>query len=173
MAEYEVTLNGIKAPRLPSDPSSPRQSQLYFNTTSNVLRVYNGTSWVNLGSVFGQDYETVESLGTSSTTSSSYQNKLTLATGTSRNGTYLLYWTATLNNDGDIGRVRLRNDTDGTTLGESRWKPSDSAERNIISSVAPIVLAGVTKDIIIQWRDDSGGNSQTLRDARITIFRVL
>jgi len=33
---------------LASDPGSPAAGQVYFNTTSNVFRVYNGTSWVDL-----------------------------------------------------------------------------------------------------------------------------
>jgi hypothetical protein len=42
--------NGINIPQLASDPASPTTGQQYFNTTSNTLKVYDGTSWVEVGS---------------------------------------------------------------------------------------------------------------------------
>lgn len=42
-----VFLNGnpITLPIATSDPGSPSQGDMYFNSTSNVVRVYNGTTW--------------------------------------------------------------------------------------------------------------------------------
>jgi hypothetical protein len=36
---------------LGSDPTTPADGQMYFNTTDNAIRVYNGTSWDVLGSI--------------------------------------------------------------------------------------------------------------------------
>ena len=33
---------------LASDPSSPVAGQVYFNTTDNVFKIYDGTQWVDL-----------------------------------------------------------------------------------------------------------------------------
>lgn len=38
-------LRNAKIQNLSSDPASPTTGQVYFNTTSNVFKVYNGTAW--------------------------------------------------------------------------------------------------------------------------------
>lgn len=40
--------NGLFIPSLASAPSSPTQSQMYWNTTDKILYVYNGTAWEGL-----------------------------------------------------------------------------------------------------------------------------
>ena len=47
-----VLLNGIPMtlPIAASDPGSAVAGDMYFNSTSNVIRVYNGTAWVSEGS---------------------------------------------------------------------------------------------------------------------------
>jgi hypothetical protein len=43
-------LTPITPPSLSSDPGSGVTGAIYFNTTSNVLKYYNGTSWQEIGS---------------------------------------------------------------------------------------------------------------------------
>ena len=38
----------ISIPQGTSDPSNPGTAQIYFNTTSNKIRIYNGTTWRDL-----------------------------------------------------------------------------------------------------------------------------
>ena len=38
-------LRNAKIQNLASDPSTPVAGQIYFNTTSNVFKVYNGSAW--------------------------------------------------------------------------------------------------------------------------------
>lgn len=45
---FEIGSNGFVPPKLSSDPGSPVTGQTYFNTTSNVLRIYNGSIWMNV-----------------------------------------------------------------------------------------------------------------------------
>ena len=45
-------------------PSSPAAGQMYFNTTTNKFRVYNGSSWSEMGTGGG----TVTSVGVSNDT---------------------------------------------------------------------------------------------------------
>ena len=40
--------NGV-IQNLPSDPSNPIKGQVYFNTTTNRFRCYNGTTWDEMG----------------------------------------------------------------------------------------------------------------------------
>ena len=42
-------LTPIAPPQLSSDPASGVNGAFYYNTTSNVLKFYNGTAWVAIG----------------------------------------------------------------------------------------------------------------------------
>lgn len=43
-------LTPITPPSLSSDPATGTTGAIYFNTSSNVLKFYNGTSWQEIGS---------------------------------------------------------------------------------------------------------------------------
>lgn len=43
-------LTPITPPNLPSDPASGVVGAIYYNTNSNVLKYYNGSSWTEIGS---------------------------------------------------------------------------------------------------------------------------
>ena len=45
-----ASTNGITMPSLASDPGTPSAGQMYFNTTSNSIKVYNGSTWTDLSS---------------------------------------------------------------------------------------------------------------------------
>jgi len=59
---------GINIPQLASDPASGVAGQTYFNTTSNSMMYYDGTTWQEFGStatgkyikLFGSGYQTVD-----------------------------------------------------------------------------------------------------------------
>jgi len=40
--------NSFRVPRVSADPSIPLTGQIYYNTSSNELRYYNGTNWVGI-----------------------------------------------------------------------------------------------------------------------------
>ena len=42
-------LQNARIQNLASNPSAPATGQLYYNTNDNEIRVYNGTSWANIG----------------------------------------------------------------------------------------------------------------------------
>ena len=44
--EWKSDRTGI--PTGTSDPSSPSTGDLYFNTGEQVLKIYDGTSWINV-----------------------------------------------------------------------------------------------------------------------------
>ena len=46
-------LTPITPPSLSSDPLTGTTGAIYFNTTSNVLKFYNGTSWLAIGTGAG------------------------------------------------------------------------------------------------------------------------
>jgi len=40
-----VVGNTLQLPTSASDPTGSSAGQIYFNTTSNIMRVYNGSAW--------------------------------------------------------------------------------------------------------------------------------
>lgn len=46
-------LSTQKIVNLPSDPATGSAGELYFNTTTNVLRFHDGTAWIDFGSTTG------------------------------------------------------------------------------------------------------------------------
>jgi hypothetical protein len=121
---------------------------------------------------FGRNRTTASSTAVSSTTSTTFQTKVTLATG-ALTGTFRIQWQAIVDNGGALGESRLQNTSDAVTLGGTTiFKAGDSGERQAVSGFTTIVLAGVSKNISIQWRDQSGGNTQNIREASIEMFKV-
>lgn len=53
-------LTPVNAPAFASDPSTPTPvaGDTYYNTTSNVLRVYTGSAWINVAGSSGAAYQT-------------------------------------------------------------------------------------------------------------------
>ena len=123
---------------------------------------------------FGDSYATAVSVGAEATTSSTFQTKVQLVTPPLAQGaTYRISWMALVWNDGDLGHQRLYNTTDAMIVtGTNIFKPTDAAERTLIYGFAEVVGTGTAKTYEIQWRDQAGGNSQTISQARIEIWRV-
>lgn len=119
------------------------------------------------------DYLYAASEGLSSTTSTSYQTKVTLNTGT-LDGTYLIQWTATLDGKDDkLHRVRLRDTTNGNTLAETRhYMEDENTDRFIISSFIELGFSSESRSISIQWRTGDSGEAARIRDARIVMWKV-
>jgi hypothetical protein len=40
--------NGLNLPKFASDPSSPVEGQMYYNTTDQTVKFYNGSDWISL-----------------------------------------------------------------------------------------------------------------------------
>ena len=119
-----------------------------------------------------KDWLTAESNGLSSTTLAIFQDKVTLATG-ALTGVYRFFAIALLDNGGAVGEMRLWNDTDSVQVGGLNiFSGALSGERFSSVIVGEVTLAGVTKDIKIQWRDQASGNTQGIRNARIEMQRI-
>lgn len=124
------------------------------------------------GGVFGQDYQTAISIARSTTTSATFQTKVTLTTPV-LTGTYRIGWTSVIDMDNNKKSVlvRLQNTTDANTIGaEQRMEPKDTANRVVASAFAEVSFSGASKTFEIQYR--ATGNTAGIEDARIEIWRV-
>lgn len=132
-----------------------------------------GGGTADIKNVFGSDYQTEISTARSTTTSSSFQVKVTLTTPT-LTGTYRIGWCSIIDQQGgaDSVEARLQNTTDASTVGAiQRLEPKDTDNREFAGGFAEIVFAGAAKTFQIQWRQQEG-NTAGIQDARIEIWRV-
>ena len=124
------------------------------------------------GGTFGQDYQTAISAARSTTTSTTFQTKVTLTTP-SLTGTYRVGWTSVIDIDNNKKSVlaRLQNTTDAVTIGaEHSMEPKDVTNRIVAGGFAEVSFSGASKTFEIQYR--ATGNTAGIEDARIEIWRV-
>lgn len=124
------------------------------------------------GGTFGQDYQTAISTARSTTTSATFQTKVTLTTP-SLTGTYRVGWTSVIDMDNNKKSVlaRLQNTTDAATIGaEHSMEPKDPTDRVIAGGFAEVTFSGASKTFEIQY--SATGNTAGIQDARIEIWRV-
>jgi hypothetical protein len=144
-------------------------------TIGQVLIANSGTvaSWQTF--VFGSEYMFAESLGESSTTSPTYQNKVTLSTGLIPAGTYRIGWSYLyrLNTASrDFGaRVQVDNTT---TVWEARVETKDagSDQRVSASGFYHIALTNATHIIDLDYRSANGTNTAYIYTAVLEFWRV-
>lgn len=127
----------------------------------------------NFTSLFGQDYQKVESLSLSTTTATTFQTKATLTTP-ALTGQYLITWHAVVQQSSmaDAVQSQLYNTTDAAIVGVIQEKePKDVADRLAVGGFAEITFAGAAKSFEIQYRQQRGSTAG-IEDARIMIYRV-
>ncbi len=125
------------------------------------------------GDIFGDDYQRQESLAESQTTLSAYQDKVTLTTP-ALTGTYRVAWGAMVTNTDKAGLVQLYNVTDAAVVGfEIPYRPKIAADDYpTVGAVHEVTFTGSAKTFKIQWKDGVGGNTQSIKDAWIEVWRV-
>lgn len=120
-------------------------------------------------SVFGTEFQTAESLSESSTTSSSYHQKLRFTTADLPSGQYYVQWNMFARSTDDDMEVRVQlNDT--TTLKFYELDVSSGDVANSLSGVVVLNLSGVN-NFDMDFNDDGGGTA-FLSDARFIMWRI-
>lgn len=130
-----------------------------------------GGGTAKIENVFGSQNQDAEDETTSSTTSSTYQNKLNLTTGVLPAGRYRIGWYCEGAQSTTSDRFQMRvqiddSDTLGQTMEETAdtddWMPHGGyAYRNLSGSIS----------IDMDWREQAGGTA-SIRRARLEIWRV-
>jgi hypothetical protein len=127
----------------------------------------------NSSNVFGQNFQSASSSGRSTTSSTTFQSKVTLTTP-ALTGTFRIGWNALLDHSSTSSscEARLYNTTDAVGVGTTqRREPKDTLDIVNVCSVSEVTLAGVAKTFAIQYRSQSA-NTTGIQDARVEFWRV-
>lgn len=121
----------IKLPTATSDPVSADSGDVYYNTTDNVVKHYDGTIWRGPASVI---FEAARNAGHVSATNVVLWNDVSINIGshydasTGRftaptDGIYEFHWGGFKNNSSALSRLDLRKN--GTTVKQNYWSAGD------------------------------------------------
>jgi len=183
---YAIKLGGSKGEK--GEPGSGTTLTLKDNgtlvtgTPHATLNFDGGMDVVNDGAgqatvfiIFGRWIAQAASDALSTTTSTTYQQKLRLSTGPIEAGTYrvgwMYDWQITSTNSNFDGRVQL-NDT--TLLMAHLEEAQDSAtgQRHQVSGFAYVTLTAATHNIDIDYRTSNAAATARIQNARLEIWRV-
>jgi len=122
---------------------------------------------------FGKDHQSAASEGSSTTTSSTYQDKVSLTTG-ALTGTYLVsfFFEATPQTANKHMQSRLYNSTDAAELCFDDHRPVLTSLFKATSGFATVVFSGVAKTFKIQYASQDNSTTVEIRRARIELWRL-
>jgi hypothetical protein len=156
-------------------PGTPVAGYTRFNTTFGGLESHDGTSWQP--QVFGTYFNEASDETDSSTTSTSWGQKVRLTTASLPAGKYRIGWHYNIygasTSVSPTGRVQI-NDTD--TIHVYLYEPKDASsnEQDTVSGFYYYTVAagGTTLNIDLDYASEIAGSSMTIRRARLEFWRV-
>ena len=150
-----------------SVPNTPH-STLNFQ---NMKATDQGSGEVNIKNIFGSEFQQTSSESTSSTTSTSYVQKLLMTTPSLSAGTYRVGWSAEVSNSSTSGCTKVHTKIGSTTIGESMVENEDSRDWQPRSGFYHGTLSGVN-NIYIEFAGAYVSCTANIRRARLEIWRV-
>ena len=140
---------------------------------------WNGTNWVPAtpsggGSVFGSEFHTAESSGVSTTTSSSFVQKIKITTASLPAGDYRIEWYAEQNTHKAFIETALRVQVDDTSTCTDYLEHYANADTYYGKSGWHVMtLSAGVHEIDLDHRTDSGsGAGSSIKNARLSIWRT-
>lgn len=127
---------------------------------------------IEITSVFGSEYQFEADETESTTTSTSFQNKLTLTTPVIPAGLYRAEVTFEVTNDSGDKPVVTETTLDGNQYGESFYAPKFADEYIVKTSFATQALSNNTHELEVNFKSTSEGGTAKIKRTRIEIFRV-
>ncbi len=145
-------------------------------TTTNKLEGYENGGWADLvqstGGVFGNNFQQANNDAESSTTSSTFQQKLRMTTPSLPSGTYRIgYSVEGRCNSTSVALAIQVQINDTTTIAEALVESQDVANYDQYNGFYYYTGSGVL-NIDIDYRSSSGGTTSFTRRARLEIWRV-
>jgi len=122
--------------------------------------------------IFGSEYQFEADESESSTSSTSFQNKLTLTTLVIPAGDYRGEITFEVTNGSGDKPVVTEVTLDGVSFNESFYAPKFEDEYIMKTSFSNQTLTNATHEIKVNFRSTSEGGTAKIRNTRIEIFRV-
>lgn len=156
--------------QLVNDEASPGNDKLYGTNGSGVKGWYDQSS----GGVFGQEYANATSNGPSTTTSTTFQTKLTLtATGLTAGYTYCVAFSSVVGSLDDDKHMDARITIGGTEyqIIENSGKTGSTSTWNFSGTLFFTGLSG-SQDIDLDYRMGPDGGTALMKQAYIQIWRV-
>lgn len=173
---YEWDSNG-------NGTGDPQNGMWYYRTSDHKHRAYQNGSWETIRTdVFGTEYADQVSAAVSTTTSTTFQQKMRLSVSTIPAGRYRLEVSYMWNHDSIANDFEARVQQDDTTdLYFHKEEPTDSLgsfgatgtnQRVATSKTILLDLAAGDYDFDLDYRTDSGGDESSIWDAVMTFWRV-
>lgn len=155
-------LQNARIQNLATAPSDPVKGQIYFNTASNELYVYNGTVWDVVGKeVLGGTYITIGGDGVTINHDNTTRSDSTSAATASYGGTFTVVDSVTTNATGHITAINVKT----ITMPAQYVHPSYDGD-DIDIDTGALTGATVISDIDLNVTTDSSGH---VTDANATI----
>jgi hypothetical protein len=160
-----------------------------FDEDIVLVYVDDTTKWDPYGtgggsSVFGSDLTLAESTGVSVTTSSSFQDKLTMVTPTLAGGTYRLEisygWNGDTSSADFVGQIQqdavqlgaLHLEEPPDALGTS-WESTGTDQRYYVTRVFHLSLSAQSYEYKMRWRSSSPGDEASIWDVYMALWRMI
>lgn len=143
----------------------------YIDDTGQVFTIATGGA----SSVFGNEYQSQESLGQSTTTSTTFQDKIDWTTTSLPAGTYRVGWSFGWSHGATNTDFESRIQRNGTTVMSHMQEPQDSGTDQFHRECGFFTFtigAAATQDLNLQFRTDDSDDTAYIRDARLELWRV-
>jgi hypothetical protein len=141
-------------------------------TSQAEVSAFGGT-YSTIGTLFGQDYAGAADRSRTTTTSATFQTKVTLVTPV-LTGSYVVRWAALVEQSSTTSQVevRLQNTTMGYSMGAWQlMQPHAAVNRMIMGGSIGFGLVAASNTFEIQYRA-LGGNTAAIQDAVIDFWRT-
>ncbi len=157
----------------PGTPGFFKKGSNWINDVSGItFELHDQTDAAAVWVAFGSICVASESEGDSTTTSGTFQEKLTLTTPNLASGNYVLFWQAELEHESDTDMEVQLQQNDTTVLGLLGAESSVSDSPELAGAIRCFTGISGVQDFDIDFRVSSGAGTITIKRARMVFWRT-